>query len=144
MLAARSLFDWKMQQGSARAFCQYLDAHVPAVRDDFFFADKVMEELIDSAKWGILDKGAQTLFDILEANDFIPEASQIQNVLDLYQNLCNSLPIWPNNGWSPNELLQGDLGHPVFFNDDGSIKKIGRNDPCPCGSGLKYKKCCGK
>lgn len=20
--------------------------------------------------------------------------------------------------------------------------KIGRNDPCPCGSGLKYKKCC--
>jgi len=23
-------------------------------------------------------------------------------------------------------------------------KKIGRNDPCPCGSGLKYKYCCGK
>ena len=23
-------------------------------------------------------------------------------------------------------------------------KKPGRNDPCPCGSGLKYKKCCGK
>ncbi len=22
--------------------------------------------------------------------------------------------------------------------------KVGRNDPCPCGSGLKYKKCCGK
>ncbi len=36
--------------------------------------------------------------------------------------------------------------------DDGSeikqepvhVEKIGRNDPCPCGSGLKYKKCCGK
>lgn len=34
---------------------------------------------------------------------------------------------------------------------DGSLsetrktgKKIGRNDPCPCGSGLKYKKCCGR
>ena len=23
-------------------------------------------------------------------------------------------------------------------------KKIGRNDPCPCGSGKKYKNCCGK
>ncbi|MDY3937211.1 MAG: preprotein translocase subunit SecA [Oscillospiraceae bacterium] len=23
-------------------------------------------------------------------------------------------------------------------------QKIGRNDPCPCGSGLKYKKCCGR
>lgn len=25
-----------------------------------------------------------------------------------------------------------------------SNKVVGRNDPCPCGSGLKYKKCCGK
>ena len=25
-----------------------------------------------------------------------------------------------------------------------SNKKIKRNDPCPCNSGKKYKKCCGK
>jgi hypothetical protein len=25
-----------------------------------------------------------------------------------------------------------------------SPKKVGRNEPCPCGSGKKYKKCCGK
>ena len=25
-----------------------------------------------------------------------------------------------------------------------SSRKIGRNDPCPCGSGKKYKKCCGR
>jgi preprotein translocase subunit SecA len=25
-----------------------------------------------------------------------------------------------------------------------STKKVGRNQPCPCGSGKKYKKCCGK
>ena len=25
-----------------------------------------------------------------------------------------------------------------------SSNKVGRNDPCPCGSGGKYKKCCGK
>lgn len=25
-----------------------------------------------------------------------------------------------------------------------SSRKIGRNEPCPCGSGKKYKKCCGK
>ncbi len=24
------------------------------------------------------------------------------------------------------------------------IKRPGRNDPCPCGSGRKYKQCCGK
>ncbi|MGN0557618.1 MAG: SEC-C metal-binding domain-containing protein, partial [Acutalibacteraceae bacterium] len=36
--------------------------------------------------------------------------------------------------------------------DDGTVKKqpvkvgkkVGRNDPCPCGSGKKYKKCCGR
>jgi preprotein translocase subunit SecA len=43
---------------------------------------------------------------------------------------------------------------PMFFSHgDGSAapqpqsrpnKKTGRNDPCPCGSGKKYKKCCGK
>ncbi len=39
-----------------------------------------------------------------------------------------------------------------WYYDDGQVKgttirnenKIGRNDPCPCGSGKKYKKCCGK
>jgi preprotein translocase subunit SecA len=38
----------------------------------------------------------------------------------------------------------------IFMNrgDDGPQEqkggKIGRNDPCPCGSGKKYKKCCGR
>lgn len=32
------------------------------------------------------------------------------------------------------------------FNRDSQAvsQKVGRNDPCPCGSGKKYKKCCGK
>jgi len=30
----------------------------------------------------------------------------------------------------------------VEFTKKQSTKKIGRNDPCPCGSGKKYKKCC--
>ena len=40
---------------------------------------------------------------------------------------------------------------PVTFLPDGvsgktvtAPKKIYPNDPCPCGSGKKYKKCCGK
>jgi SEC-C motif-containing protein len=38
-----------------------------------------------------------------------------------------------------------------YFTDGSMVKpkplavsKVGRNDPCTCGSGLKYKKCCGK
>jgi uncharacterized protein YecA (UPF0149 family) len=29
------------------------------------------------------------------------------------------------------------------LSDFGGKVKAGRNDPCPCGSGKKYKKCCG-
>lgn len=35
-----------------------------------------------------------------------------------------------------------DLVHEKEKNEDG--EKVGRNDLCPCGSGKKYKKCCGK
>jgi len=38
-----------------------------------------------------------------------------------------------------------DKGEVPIMNDNNSPKKkVGRNDPCPCGSGLKYKKCCGR
>ena len=38
-------------------------------------------------------------------------------------------------------MNRGDTG-PEAGEQKG--KKIGRNDPCPCGSGKKYKKCCGR
>jgi SEC-C motif-containing protein len=49
------------------------------------------------------------------------------------------------------EFLQEDG---VWFYVDGKVRgpdpyqrerpRVGRNDPCPCGSGEKYKKCCGR
>jgi preprotein translocase subunit SecA len=33
-----------------------------------------------------------------------------------------------------------DAGTPV----KREVPKVGRNEPCPCGSGKKYKNCCGK
>lgn len=43
----------------------------------------------------------------------------------------------------PGEVMSGD---PSKASRPVPIKsaKVGRNDPCPCGSGKKYKKCCGK
>ena len=32
----------------------------------------------------------------------------------------------------------------ALFAEQAESHKIGRNEPCPCGSGKKYKKCCGK
>jgi len=35
--------------------------------------------------------------------------------------------------------------HTAFLSDTGPSKiKVGRNDPCPCGSGKKFKRCCGR
>ena len=77
---------------------------------------------------------------------------------------------WSKNAtWSGLEILSSekggegdDEGFGVEFKDfydewrfvDGEMQtgstyrreepKVGRNDPCPCGSGKKYKKCCGK
>ncbi|MBQ9694362.1 MAG: YchJ family protein [Kiritimatiellae bacterium] len=40
------------------------------------------------------------------------------------------------------KFIDGELVKPEPIVRD--TPKIGRNDPCPCGSGKKYKKCCGK
>lgn len=45
----------------------------------------------------------------------------------------------------PNEELRASLlGEIAAAAGSGITKKVGRNDPCPCGSGKKYKKCCGR
>jgi SEC-C motif-containing protein len=37
--------------------------------------------------------------------------------------------------------LEGSMPKPLTQGRD--LPKVGRNDPCPCGSGKKFKKCCG-
>ncbi|MBK0365596.1 SEC-C domain-containing protein [Salmonella enterica] len=32
----------------------------------------------------------------------------------------------------------------MWYYIDGTRPQLGRNDPCPCGSGKKFKKCCGQ
>ena len=39
-------------------------------------------------------------------------------------------------------FVDGTTPKPRPFQREG--KKVERNDPCPCGSGMKFKKCCGK
>lgn len=40
-------------------------------------------------------------------------------------------------------LMFDRIAKSVPASANGGSDKIGRNDPCPCGSGKKYKKCCG-
>lgn len=64
------------------------------------------------------------------------------NMVEARAQWLYELPMW-------NDLLSAERRKELYREQkaSGTIrkeKKIGRNDPCPCGSGLKYKKCCGK
>ena len=64
----------------------------------------------------------QTMTVIKLKNRLFGVAPLVANVIP------DDMPIPPSN--TPNSFMQ--------------IKKIYPNDKCPCGSGKKYKKCCGK
>ncbi|MEL5865899.1 SEC-C metal-binding domain-containing protein [Clostridium cochlearium] len=64
------------------------------------------------------------------------------NMLDAKADYLYNLPQWDaifsiekrkeiHNSWRDSKTVVNE-------------NKVGRNDPCPCGSGKKYKKCCGK
>lgn len=66
---------------------------------------------------------------------------QMKKAVELINDVWNNTRMWINNGHTPNEL--GMMGRDAR-SENTKTKKIGRNDPCPCGSGKKYKKCCGR
>ncbi|WP_066889239.1 SEC-C metal-binding domain-containing protein [Clostridium nigeriense] len=64
------------------------------------------------------------------------------NMLDAKAEYLYNLPQW-DGIFSPEKRkeIQKQYRESVIVRNEN---KIGRNDPCPCGSGKKYKKCCGK
>ncbi len=145
MRTSGEIYDWRANRPAVRALRNYLDAHVPDDADDYFFADKVIEDLIDYMQSGFVSADAiRDYLEILEDNGYAPDEAHLRKLIDMLMNMSNAMPTWTNNGWAPNELHEAHTGKKTFYNEDGSVMKIGRNDPCPCGSGKKYKKCCGR
>ena len=65
-----------------------------------------------------------------------------KNMVDAKADWLYELPMW-------DEILDAETKKNLYreakkMNTIVKGKKIGRNDPCPCGSGKKYKYCCGK
>lgn len=64
-----------------------------------------------------------------------------KNMVDAKADWLYELPAWK-------EIFSEEKLHELYLEQkkSGTIvkgPKVGRNDPCPCGSGKKYKKCCG-
>ena len=99
---------------------------------------------------GFLDGIEESL---LEPNniDEITEDSEVSLAFDLeklYMNMvdCNAEWLYELPQWD--KLLTAERRKELYKIQKSSktiVKppKVGRNDPCPCGSGKKYKKCCG-
>jgi hypothetical protein len=67
----------------------------------------------------------------------------------LYKNMVDAKADWLYELPQWDEIFDADTKKALYLEQkkSGTIvkeKKIGRNDPCPCGSGKKYKKCCGR
>lgn len=91
--------------------------------------------------------GAIHLFDgLLKGFD------QVQEMMGVVQEYMNNVPKWIFKGYSSHEIFEKyekpnlrplpENMPPAGFGM--GVPRVERNDPCPCGSGLKYKNCHGK
>lgn len=67
----------------------------------------------------------------------------------LYKNMVDAKADWLYNLPQWEEIFDEETRKRLYMEQkrSGTVhvgKKVGRNDPCPCGSGKKYKFCCGK
>ena len=67
----------------------------------------------------------------------------------LYFNMLDAKADWLYHLKEWDDVLSEEKRHEItkeFRASKVFVKQetVGRNDPCPCGSGKKYKKCCGK
>ncbi|MCI9377007.1 MAG: SEC-C domain-containing protein [Eubacterium sp.] len=65
-----------------------------------------------------------------------------KNMVDAKADWLYNLPMW-------DDIYDADTKKKLYLEQkkSGTVivgKKVGRNDPCPCGSGKKYKYCCGR
>lgn len=136
MLAEGSLYAWKLKQPCARALETYFNEHVPVGQGDDF-SDKAMRNILQMTTGGYK---ATDLIDYLASEGFSVEEKE---AVDLLTNLLSAMPRWDTNGWSADGLMYKEYGYTISA-APSTGKHVGRNDPCPCGSGKKYKKCCGR
>ncbi len=98
---------------------------------------------------GFLD-GINTSLETELDLESLTEESEIKAniVLDkLYYNMLKAKANWlyELKEWEPLLTVEERAAIRKKYNEDHRAvsNKVGRNDPCPCGSGKKYKKCCG-
>ena len=143
---------WKKYSGTEKKIYQDILANY-TVTPEGKIGDMIAKYEADPVIFmGFLDGINSSLKQELDL-DKLDEESEIKLDIDLEKLLFNmykadaqylyELPEWLNI--FPEEKIEEI--HKSYKNSrtvHRTEAKIGRNDPCPCGSGKKYKNCCGK
>ena len=84
--------------------------------------------------------------------DTMEEDTKVSLAFDkekLYKNMVDAKADWLYELPQWDEIFDADTKRKLYLEQkkSGTVvvgRKVGRNDPCPCGSGKKYKFCCGR
>ena len=134
------------------SFLSFLAEHYELSRED---TDEIALQLINLINTEAKQKD---IIEYLQSHLEFPSFDFLQLLVAQLMELHNNTRQWILKGHTPGELFQEERKHlkPLpsepfrLKRDDSKVidlssrRKIGRNEPCPCGSGKKYKKCCGK
>ncbi|MBU5225940.1 SEC-C domain-containing protein [Clostridium senegalense] len=102
---------------------------------------ELAQETFEDICMGLVDSDfdiQRVLFELDRRKIEIKSKKQLEEIVKLVANVSNNSRKWSNKGFTPKELSLRKL------NVNANKKIVGRNEPCICGSGKKYKKCCGK
>jgi hypothetical protein len=108
-------------------------------------ADEMVEECVYATNIG---EGPNQIIQFLSSRLEFEDREALTAFVEIVMNLMNNTRQWFLKGYTPHELSARNRKSLVPLPEKTNVvefkKKIGRNDPCPCGSNKKYKNCCGK
>lgn len=104
--------------------------------DNFDMDSQDAEDLIFDLTYDI--KNNESMEEVVAKflRNFNIEHIELANIITMHiLDFANNTRQWAIKGYTPEEL---SLASKSKIREE----RVGRNDPCPCGSGKKYKKCC--
>ena len=147
----------KLQQLWAAYFQEEKEIYAQLLKNPDEEVKGTVKELADKYKvnvmtmTGFLD-GINDSLKIPNPIETMDENTKVTLAFDkelLYKNMVDAKADWLYQLPQWDEIFSEEKRKELYKEQKKSgtvVKphKIGRNDPCPCGSGKKYKKCCGK
>lgn len=105
-------------------------------------AEEIVSAVVISLQSGM---SVSDVLQLLMRQGIVIHTDALPTFSSMISAIYNTTRLWVNKGHTPAELAQmrNKFGNNSLRQAPEKIK-IGRNDPCPCGSGKKYKKCCGR